>query len=373
MTSASRLQTFHWDEHFLTGIAAVDEQHRALVDLINDFGRALLDGSLSRGDCLAIVARLRDYTEYHFHEEEALMRDRGLYPAAREAHEEAHRAFVVEVERLERELPTMEEEEARALHDYLVHWLGYHILGIDQSMARQLAALAEGKDPEEAYKLECARDAGPLQPLLDAIVGLLHIVEDKNRELRRINASLESQVESRTRELRRLSDAMHELAMQDQLTGLPNRRRATDFLDKHWSGVGPLTCLMIDLDHFKEVNDEQGHDAGDEVLRRVAREVRASFRTDDLVCRLGGDEFLVVCPDTTESEAYRLAETVRGAIEILQLGSSRHRVTLSIGVAGRSERMGSPKELLRAADESLYSAKGAGRNAVSAAAIGAGD
>ncbi|MEQ8264145.1 GGDEF domain-containing protein [Pseudohaliea sp.] len=369
MDSASQLKTFLWDEHFITGIEAVDDQHRALVDLINDFGRSLCDGSLSPRDCAAVVARLRNYTEYHFREEEALMRGRGLHPLARENHEQAHRAFEVEVERLERDLAIMEEDEARGLHDYLVHWLGYHILGIDQSMARQLTAIAEGKDPEQAYNTELARDAGPLQPLLDAIVGLLHIVEEKNRELRRINTSLESQVESRTRELRRLSDAMHELAMQDQLTGLPNRRRATDFLDKHWADAAPLSCLMIDLDHFKDVNDQQGHDAGDEVLRQVAREIRASFRTDDLACRLGGDEFLVLCPATPQAEAMQIGEKVRSAVEALGIKARGSLVTLSVGVASRSVEMQAPKDLLRAADESLYGAKHMGRNAVCTAAM----
>ena len=358
------MQTFHWDEHFLTGIAAVDQQHHALVELINSFGSALLQDDLTNEDCVHIVTQLRDYTDYHFREEEALMRERGLFPAAQESHKRAHRSFVEEVARLERDLPGMDSADARLLHDYLVHWLGYHILGIDQSMARQLASIAAGVAPETAFEEECARDAGAMQPLLDAIVGLLRILEEKNSELRRNNASLESQVEARTRELQRMSDAMHELAMHDQLTGLPNRRRAMDFLDKLGVDGAPLSCLMIDLDHFKEVNDQQGHDTGDEVLQAVAREIQASFRTDDLVCRLGGDEFLVLCPHTPQHEAIRLGEKVRAAVEALALPAGDGRVTLSIGVATSLDASDPPTVLLRAADESLYGAKDRGRNAV---------
>lgn len=358
------MQTFLWDSHFLTGIDAVDEQHHALVDLINRFGEALLDGNLSNRDCVSIVTQLRHYTEYHFREEEALMQVKGLYDPALHAHERAHSAFVEEIARLERDLPGMDEDKARQLHDYLVYWLGYHILGIDQSMARQLAIIDQGSSPKHAYEAERSRDAGPTQPLVDAIVGLLHILEDKNAELSDINASLEAQVNSRTQELQNLSESMRQLAMQDQLTGLPNRRRALDFIDEHWPKAGPFSCLMIDLDHFKQVNDQQGHDAGDAVLRRVAREIQANVRTDDLVSRLGGDEFLVICPDTPEVDAAALGERVRRAVDELRIPAGDSHVTLSIGVASRPMGDTTPRDLLLKADQSLYAAKKVGRNAV---------
>ena len=358
------METFSWDPHFLTGIDAVDEQHHVLVDLINRFGEALLDGELTNQDCVSIVSQLRSYTEYHFREEEALMQEKGLYAPALQSHERAHGAFVDEVTRLERDLPGMDEDKARQLHDYLVYWLGYHILGIDQSMARQLGSIDQGSSPKHAYEAEQSRDAGATQPLIDAIVGLLHILEDKNQELSDINASLEAQVESRTLELQRLNESMRQLAMQDQLTGLPNRRRALDFFDEHWSKAGPFSCLMIDLDHFKEVNDEQGHDAGDAVLRQVAREIQGNVRTDDLVSRLGGDEFLVICPDTPEVDAAAVGEKVRRTIDELRMPAGDGHVTLSIGVASRPAGGGSPKDLIKKADQSLYAAKELGRNAV---------
>ncbi|HKK23541.1 MAG TPA: hypothetical protein VJ947_07630 [Pseudohaliea sp.] len=101
---------------------------------------------MPRRDCLKVVDQLRHYSEFHFREEETLMRERRLHPEAIASQEWA---FFDEAARLERELPVMAEEEARRLHDYVVHWPGYHILGIDQSMARQLAALADGADPLE--------------------------------------------------------------------------------------------------------------------------------------------------------------------------------------------------------------------------------
>lgn len=360
------MQTFKWDEHFLTGIEQVDQRHHGLVDLINALGERLLDGELQRAELADLVMRLRHYTEQHFREEESLMRSRGLHPESLQTHIRAHRAFAEEVARFQGELQDMSDAQIGQLHDYLVHWLGYHILGVDLSMARQLDLMATGASAERAYAEEQARDAGPMQPLLDAVVGLLRIVESKNRELRGINASLESEVVSRTQELQQLSEAMRDLAMKDQLTGLPNRRRATDFLAAHWKDGRPLSCLMIDLDRFKQINDSRGHDAGDEALQRVAREIQANFRTDDLVCRIGGDEFLVLCPETPESDAVVLAETVRAAVEGLEIAAGDGIVTLSIGLASTlSAGASSPKDLLRIADQNLYGAKHGGRNAVS--------
>jgi hemerythrin len=371
------MQTFTWGAQFATGLDTVDEQHHTLVDLINALGDSLLNGPLSAHDAGGIIARLRQYTVRHFRDEEAMMRERGLHPPALQVHRLAHQSFADEVTRFECDLATMTEAETHQLHDYLVHWLGYHILGMDLDMARQLRRIAQGETPRAAYEAEQARDQGPLQPLLDAIVGLLRIVESKNQALRAANASLESQVEARTRELRELSEAMRELAMHDQLTGLPNRRRATDFLESRLGAGATLSCLMIDVDNFKLVNDSRGHEAGDEVLRHVAWEIKGAFRTDDVVCRIGGDEFLVLCPDTLEQEAVALAESIRGSVQSLRIPAGDRHITLSIGVADSSAfrpspSLPTPTELLRAADEALYAAKRGGRNAVASAARCAG-
>lgn len=103
--------------------------------------------------------------------------------------------------------------------------------------------------------------------------------------------------------------------MTDALTGLPNRRHALQQLKTLWEestrSASPLSVMMIDADHFKEVNDTCGHDAGDLVLGELARTLQHAVRTDDLVSRLGGDEFLIICPDTDSSGGRQIAETVR--------------------------------------------------------------
>jgi diguanylate cyclase (GGDEF)-like protein len=159
---------------------------------------------------------------------------------------------------------------------------------------------------------------------------------------------------------------LEELARTDGLTGLRNRRTfdqefATRFA--HASRYGrPLAVAMADIDHFKRINDEHGHQAGDDVLARVAAVMRRCTRQTDLVARYGGEEFVIVLPETQLLEALQVSEKIRSSVAAEQMPV---RATVSIGVAARPHSMfADPESLLRAADEALYRAKAAGRNRV---------
>jgi diguanylate cyclase (GGDEF)-like protein len=170
----------------------------------------------------------------------------------------------------------------------------------------------------------------------------------------------------------RLTEANRELrraALIDALTALPNRRYAVDRLAQEWSAATrsgrPLACMMLDIDHFKAVNDHHGHSAGDELLRDLGGILRGSARAGDVVCRLGGDEFVAICPDTDLAGAEHCAERLRSQVAASNLsGHCGAAVTISIGVALRDEAIAGPEVLLRAADRALYAAKRAGRNRV---------
>lgn len=125
--------------------------------------------------------------------------------------------------------------------------------------------------------------------------------------------------------------------------------------------------MMIDADGFKKINDQYGHDAGDEVLRELSRQLRYALRTDDVVCRLGGDEFLVICPATSLAGAMHAAEVLRQEIAKLQVavsGGGHWQGSISVGVAVRTAAMQGPEDLIRAADDGVYIAKRNGRNRV---------
>ena len=174
----------------------------------------------------------------------------------------------------------------------------------------------------------------------------------------------------------RADELNHLLAIRDELTGLANRRRMREVLASEWNRANrsgrALTLVMIDIDHFKNYNDHYGHQAGDGCLKQVAQVIAAAAaRAGDLAVRYGGEEFLLILPDTEAPDAKQLAQNLRQSVEALGLAhqnSPGGKVTVSVGVAVQSERLFKDAEsLLRAADEALYRAKHEGRNQVQVA------
>jgi diguanylate cyclase (GGDEF)-like protein len=157
-------------------------------------------------------------------------------------------------------------------------------------------------------------------------------------------------------------------AATDALTGLPNNRAVQDTVKRMVAqaarSVAPLSAALLDLDHFKRINDAYGHGRGDEVLAAVAATLRSSIRESDFVGRYGGEEFLLLLPDTGKEQAHTVAEKVRAAVAATTLSRIDHTVTASLGVATVPEDAGDSDALIRAADRALYAAKGNGRNRV---------
>ena len=191
-------------------------------------------------------------------------------------------------------------------------------------------------------------------------------------------ASLQTEAESESEEIRRMAAGLatnnrrlQEAALLDPLTGIPNRRYAMDRIHQEWSAAErsarPLACMLIDVDHFKGINDTYGHDMGDIVLRRVSEALKTTARTQDVICRIGGEEFLVICPDSDTSAAFQCAERLRQAVGNMRIpvGNVALQVTISIGVAAMHASMGSPESMIKAADQAVYASKHAGRNRTS--------
>jgi putative two-component system response regulator len=171
-------------------------------------------------------------------------------------------------------------------------------------------------------------------------------------------------------QLKVMNDRLDRLSITDELTGLFNRRHAMTRLQEHWLlseryGTN-LSVAAIDIDHFKQVNDTYGHEAGDVVLKQVASTLRECTRQTDIVCRVGGEEFLILFPSQTREEAIQVALRCRAAVEklSLQFNNAELKITISGGVAMRAATMQQSGDLLRTADELLYDAKHAGRNRV---------
>lgn len=204
----------------------------------------------------------------------------------------------------------------------------------------------------------------------------LRVLDARLRAAERV-VRLQREVERDRDEIRRYADELaeanrrlREAALTDVLTGLPNRRYAIEFFSHEWQVASrsgrPLVAMLIDVDRFKEINDSHGHAGGDMVLKEIAAAIKRGLRAQDVVCRTGGDEFTVICPDTNLAAGLTCAERVRRAVAALRFtfGRACHCGSVSIGVAVRDADTLDIEALIRRADEGAYLAKQRGRNCV---------
>jgi diguanylate cyclase (GGDEF)-like protein len=172
----------------------------------------------------------------------------------------------------------------------------------------------------------------------------------------------------------KLRDTLRQQSLRDPLTGLYNRRFLEEYLVHERVRATrknrPLSVIMLDIDHFKRVNDTFGHDAGDAVLRRMGLVLQGHVRGSDIACRIGGEEFALLLPEASLVIAYQRAERILDTVRHLQIkhrGQTLGAITVSLGVAAFPKHGDTPEALIRAADQALYQAKQGGRNKLASA------
>lgn len=205
-------------------------------------------------------------------------------------------------------------------------------------------------------------------------IGFILDLSEQKAAQRQIGEQMAA-IQAYSEELQRANAQLETLAAQDSLTGLKNLRALTERLGEEWAHAiryrAPLSLMMVDVDRFKTYNDAFGHQAGDAVLRQVARIVEQHARRSDFVARYGGEEFVVALPHTESDGALAIAERIRAAIE--EAAWDRRPITISIGIAtlthGDDERLDTPDPhaLIARADRALYRSKAGGRNRVTVA------
>ncbi|MBU1276043.1 MAG: diguanylate cyclase, partial [Proteobacteria bacterium] len=225
---------------------------------------------------------------------------------------------------------------------------------------------------------------GEFSPAFNAMVERLassvEALRQKEAELTAKNQELELEIQNRglaETALRESEERYREMAITDHLTGLCNRRHfyvlAENEIKRTFRHGHDLSLIMLDLDHFKKVNDQYGHDCGDRVLAEVSRVVTNLIRSVDIFARYGGEEFILLLPETPGPTAAEMAERLREAVAraCVPVGQNMVSVTVSMGIAGMGDNQDlrdAPKEplemLIKQADEALYASKDAGRNRV---------
>ncbi len=213
------------------------------------------------------------------------------------------------------------------------------------------------------------------------------ILQEANEELEKLNLSYEQLVmelkqakekaEKLANELMKANKKLRDMAFKDGLTGLYNHRYFQELMDRELSRAQryrrPLALIMIDIDHFKKINDTYGHPQGDVVLRSISRVIRESIRESDIAARYGGEEFAIVLPETDLKGAAAAAERIRRKVEAekIKLNGKEVGVTISLGVAAL-ERPGKgikKSDIIDLADKALYKSKTSGRNKITVASI----
>ncbi|MCH1928932.1 diguanylate cyclase [Shewanella sp. A25] len=203
--------------------------------------------------------------------------------------------------------------------------------------------------------------------LIDAIKTMTSSLLKQEKSLLEMNQTLENKVLERTKELATVNQELERLSRRDPLTDLYNRRAAADYLENEFSRLRRFglayTVVMVDIDHFKKINDTYGHETGDMVLIEVATLLTQSVRKTDLVARYGGEEFLLVLTGTETKDALIEAEKIRASIEGTNFSHVKH-VTVSIGLSAVEQQDENAYDAVRRADSALYVAKNSGRNRV---------
>jgi diguanylate cyclase len=212
--------------------------------------------------------------------------------------------------------------------------------------------------------LGTAQDAETLHTIAQALLQAATEAQARNRALADELSAAREELRHAHNELERHRRA----ALIDPLTGLYNRRALEDLLQELWAAPTPLTMLVADIDHFKKINDTYGHQVGDVVIRQVADVLRKCIRGEDYAVRYGGEEFVVLLPDTDLAGGMQVAEHIRTRVTKLKLVRKHDNLvidafTISVGVATRQPG-DSHEQLFKRADEALYLSKAGGRNRV---------
>lgn len=216
-----------------------------------------------------------------------------------------------------------------------------------------------------------------LQQAVSDLVQSRKQIDEQNKYLTAVNAQLvdaQMNLSEQAAELDRACKSMQVMAMTDPLTQMANRRRFFDALDENFQqlvcGLRPISLLILDIDHFKAINDSYGHQAGDKVLQEIADVIQGNIRNSDLAARIGGEEYAILMTDASSEAAAAIAKKIKKAIEAHEFSLDENRkvfITVSIGVCTLTQRpcCFDVEKLYGFADQALYHSKHNGRNSVS--------
>lgn len=364
------MQSFQQVSNFLTDLKSIDDQHQKVADLVDQIGEQLSNILPDKNIISQLVIDLTKHALYHFKEEERLMSQYRVDTRHLSKHTKIHHKFITDLTSIYPYLDIENRGQSSIYFKYLSLCIQHHMLMIDKDMASQIKNIQSGMTPEQAYYQSADNSFNISESLIDVMYDLFIHLETQRKELKDLNESLEEKVETRTQALSESNAHLKKLSLTDPLTNISNRRHAIQTLSKLWQQAKqtdqPLTCFIIDVDNFKKINDDYGHDTGDIVLTELTEAINKQLSREHLLCRLGGDEFILICSNTDKPQAQLIADSILRKARELKVKNHIEEwfCSVSIGGASRKTDMMGYENLIKAADNALYAAKSAGKNCI---------
>lgn len=369
-------EVFPWNKNFETGIAIIDEQHKALVSLLNELAE-----TLARDDQLEInrvFDELAEYANFHFETEETIWVEYFGDDSWLSSHQLNHSSFlpkVVELKEQDTSKPLIEIIES--IVKFLIRWLAFHIIDNDKRMAIVVHSMKKGLSFEEEKVVSDKRMNGSIRVLIETVMTMYDGLSSRTLDLmreRHERKKVEEELHKANLQLREVNIRLEELAITDQLTGLFNRRHFNNIFKQELKRANRentfLSLIILDVDFFKKLNDNYGHSKGDRVLVQVGQKlINLCQRPGDYAFRLGGEEFGVLAANLEPQGTVEFAEIVRKGIAALGIPHEHSDVakilTVSIGsVTMMPDETDTIDDYMSIADARLYKAKELGRDQV---------
>ena len=248
-------------------------------------------------------------------------------------------------------------------------YLAYQFAGALSRPIEQLAVTARSiQNGNRDINFSADNQLDEVASLSQSLQSMMTALLQREQSLVQMNTTLESKIQDRTKALEQLNEELANLALHDPLTQCFNRLALEEAMSQSFQSARqyhqPLSVIMLDIDHFKKVNDEHGHKAGDSALKQLVKILQNGSREQDCTARYGGEEFTLVLPNTNHETACKRAESLRAAVEQADF-EAVGRITISLGVATLNDADTTPETILNRADEALYRSKANGRNCVS--------
>lgn len=373
----NNLDIFPWQNDYEVGVEEIDNQHKMLVNLINNICGKMFDVMMDQKIYKQIISdslrELLDYTTYHFeYEENEYKRYLGNTKILKK-HTNSHKELILSTQQFLTAFDADSDSfEIEKFISTLVLWLSKHILTEDMFMFSVVANLVDGRSFENAVRLAKESMHGTKGEIAKIITAMMQVSTAISLNLRREITSRKMVEKDLKHEILIRKEAEKKLknfAQHDALTGLANRRLFEELcgLSLRFAKRNQYeqAVLFVDIDHFKFVNDTMGHKAGDALLVSIAKRLEKCVRASDIVARMGGDEFTIhLGGECSEDDARAISSNIIASIsKPFKLVEGTANVSASVGVSMYPNDAEDIETLIRNADAAMYLAKKSGKNA----------